>query len=395
MKPKPHILPVIIASQFACTSLWFAGNAIVGELATKTGLGPEIIGYVLSSVQFGFIIGTLAFGLFMVADRFSPSRVFLVCSVLAALCNFCLLAENLSKWTLLLARFGTGFFLAGIYPVGMKIAADYYREGLGRALGYLVGALVLGTAFPYFVGGTSTGGDFTRVIQTTSVLSLTGGFALWALVPNGPYRKPSARLNLGAGPLLFKLPAYRQAAFGYFGHMWELYAFWAFTPLAVTTYNNLSGSGMPVSLVTGTVIALGGLSCVLGGWVSLRAGSRNVAVVSLAVSGLLCILSPLLFAFPLPLFLMGWLLWGMAVTADSPQFSNLIAASVPPELKGTALTLVNCIGFAISILSIETVSVLVQNYNPSYAFIILALGPLFGLLHIGRKHVSDKPSKPD
>ncbi|MDO6517185.1 MFS transporter [Zobellia uliginosa] len=387
MKPRAHILPIIILSQFACTSLWFAGNAIVDELTFKTGLGPEIIGYVLSSVQLGFIIGTLVFGLFMVADRFSPSRVFLICSLLAVLCNLMLLSETLSKWTLLLARFGTGFFLAGIYPVGMKIAADYYQKGLGKALGYLVGALVLGTAFPYFVSGTSLGKDFTLVIKITSALAITGGVVLWAFVPNGPFRKPSAKLSLGAGPLLFKLHGFRQAAFGYFGHMWELYAFWAFTPLALQTYNTIWASELSVPLSTGIIIALGGLSCVFGGWLSLRSGSRKVAAVSLLFSGLFCLLSPLLFTLPSGLFLAGWCFWGMAVTADSPQFSNLVAASVPPELKGTALTLVNCIGFAISIFSIQLLSSLAETFEITYLFTLLALGPFIGLLGLlGRKH---------
>ncbi|WP_276167234.1 MFS transporter [Zobellia alginiliquefaciens] len=380
MKPRAHILPVIIISQFACTSLWFAGNAIVDELTLKTGLGSEIIGYVLSSVQFGFIIGTLVFGLFMIADRFSPSRVFMICSILAALCNFLLLADTLSKWTLLFARFGTGFFLAGIYPVGMKIAADYYQKGLGKALGYLVGALVLGTAFPYFVSGTSLGSDFTLVIKITSALAVAGGLGLWLFVPNGPFRKPSAKLSLGAGPLLFKLHSFRQAAFGYFGHMWELYAFWAFTPLAVQTYNEISGSELSVALSTGIIIALGGLSCVLGGLISLRTGSRKVAIISLIISGLLCMLSPLLFSLPVQLFLLGWGLWGMAVTADSPQFSNLVAASVPPELKGTALTLVNCIGYAVSIFSIQLLSLLSETIDVTYLFTALALGPAIGLI---------------
>ncbi|MBT9188413.1 MFS transporter [Zobellia russellii] len=380
MKPKAHILPIIILSQFACTSLWFAGNAIVDELTLKTGLGPEIIGYVLSSVQFGFIIGTLVFGLFMIADRFSPARVFMTCSVLAAACNFLLLSETLSEWTLLLARFGTGFFLAGIYPVGMKIAADYYQEGLGKALGYLVGALVLGTAFPYFVSGTSLGSDFTLVIKITSALAIVGGVLLWMLVPNGPFRKPSAKLSLGAGPLLFKLPSFRQAAFGYFGHMWELYAFWAFTPLALKTYCTISGSVLSVPLSTGIIIALGGLSCVFGGLISLRTGSRKVAVISLLLSGLFCLLSPLLFILPKELFLVGWSFWGMAVTTDSPQFSNLVAGSVPAELKGTALTLVNCIGFAVSIFSIQLLSTLAETIPLTYLFTALALGPAIGLL---------------
>lgn len=385
MKPKPHILPIIIISQFACTSLWFAGNAIVDELAIKTGLGTEIIGFVLSSVQLGFITGTLVFALLMIADRFSPSRVFMVCAILAALCNIVLLSEEISKWELLSARFGTGFFLAGIYPVGMKIAADYYEKGLGKALGFLVGALVLGTALPYLVSGTELGSNPDTVIKTVSTLAVFGGFLLWMLVPNGPFRKPSTQLQLNAGSELFKISGYRKAAFGYFGHMWELYAFWAFTPLAIQTFNLLNSEALSVPLWTGIVIAFGGLSCIIGGLLSQKIGSHKVANRALALSGILCLLSPLLFQLPSSMFLVGWCLWGMAVTADSPQFSNLVAGSIPAELKGTGLTLVNCIGFAISIVSIQLLSYLSAIINPKHLFILLAIGPLLGLLSLGKK----------
>lgn len=385
MKSKPHILPIIILSQFACTSLWFAGNAIVDELTVKTGLGTEIIGYVLSSVQFGFITGTLVFALLMIADRFSPSRVFMVCAILAALCNLVLLSEEISKWTLLAARFGTGFFLAGIYPVGMKIAADYYEKGLGKALGFLVGALVLGSALPYLVSGTELGSNPDTVIKTVSTLSVFGGISLWMFVPNGPFRKPSTILQLNAGSELFKISGYRKAAFGYFGHMWELYAFWAFTPLAIQTFNLLNSETFSVPLWTGIIIALGGLSCILGGFLSQKVGSHKVANRALALSGLLCLLSPFLFQLPPSIFLLGWCLWGMAVTADSPQFSNLVAGSIPAELKGTGLTLVNCIGFAISIVSIQLLSYLSESINPKHLFVILAIGPLLGLLSLGKK----------
>lgn len=385
MKPKPHILPIIIISQFACTSLWFAGNAIVDELAIKTGLGTEIIGFVLSSVQLGFITGTLVFALLMIADRFSPSRVFMVCAILAALCNIVLLSEEISKWELLSARFGAGFFLAGIYPVGMKIAADYYEKGLGKALGFLVGALVLGTALPYLVSGTELGSNPDTVIKTVSTLAVFGGFLLWMLVPNGPFRKPSTQLQLNAGSELFKISGYRKAAFGYFGHMWELYAFWAFTPLAIQTFNLLNSEALSVPLWTGIVIAFGGLSCIIGGLLSQKIGSHKVANRALALSGILCLLSPLLFQLPSSMFLVGWCLWGMAVTADSPQFSNLVAGSIPAELKGTGLTLVNCIGFAISIVSIQLLSYLSAIINPKHLFILLAIGPLLGLLSLGKK----------
>ncbi len=376
---------MIILSQFACTSLWFAGNAIVDVLALKTGLGTEIVGYVLSSVQFGFITGTLVFALLMIADRFSPSRVFMVCSMLAALCNLVLLSEELSKWMLLLARFGTGFFLAGIYPVGMKIAADYYEKGLGKALGFLVGALVFGTALPYFVSGTELGSHPDTLIKTVSILSVLGGVLLWMLVPNGPYRKPSRVLQLNAGSALFKIVGYRKAAFGYFGHMWELYAFWAFTPLAIQTFNLLNSETLSVPIWTGIIISLGGLSCIIGGFLSQKIGSLKLAHIALTISGLCCLLSPLFFQLPPSLFLVGWCLWGMAVIADSPQFSNLVASAIPAELKGTGLTLVNCIGFAISIFSIQLLSYLSTNTNPKYLFMLLALGPLLGLIPFTKK----------
>lgn len=388
MKQKSYILLIIIIAQFACTSPWFAGNSIIDELISKSNFGQEIIGYVISSVQFGFISGTLLFALFMVADRFSPSKVFMICAFLAAFCNLFLVTEYLSKWGLLLARFGTGFFLAGIYPVGMKIAADYYEKGLGKALGFLVGALVLGTAFPFLIKGTSWGHSPNTVIFTTSSLTIIGGILLFLLVPNGPYRKKSIHLKLNAGPQLFRIKDFKKAAFGYFGHMWELYAFWAFTPFAIKSYNVLFGNNFSVSLWTGIIITLGSISCGIGGLLSQYLGSKKVAFFALTISGLCCLLSPLAFLFSSPLFLVTWCLWGMAVTMDSPQFSKLVASSISSELKGTGLTLVNSIGFAISIVSIQLLSFLSGIIDPKYIFLVLSLGPIFGLWHLN-SHKSD------
>jgi len=385
LKSRNNILFIIILAQFACTSVWFAGNSVVDELALRTGFGTELVGYILSSVQFGFIIGTLTFALLMIADRFSPSRIFLVCAFLAAACNLVLLSEQLSKATLLIVRFGTGFFLAGIYPIGMKIAADYYEKGLGKALGYLVGALVFGKAFPYLVKGMGFGNNFDAVILSTSIISTVGGLLLWLLVPDGPFRKPSKKLNLRIGPSLFKFSAYRKASFGYFGHMWELYAFWAFVPFAIQTFNGLNQSTISVPLWAAIIIAIGGVSCILGGLLSLHYGSKKVAVISLLISGVFCLISPLLFQFSTIVFLAAFCFWGMAVTADSPQFSSLVASSVPPELKGTGLTLMNCIGFAISIVSIELVSFFISRFDPTNVFLILAVGPILGLWQLRNK----------
>ena len=366
-------------SQFACTSLWFAGNAIVDDLALKTGLGNGIVGYVLSSVQLGFIFGTLVFALLMIADRFSPSKVFAICALLAALCDFSLLANNITKWHILGARFGTGFFLAGIYPVGMKIAADYYKNGLGKALGYLVGALVLGTAFPFLISGLNLGSNYQTILKTTSFLALLGGAIVVVLVPNGPFRKPSAKLQIKAGLRLFKNTNFYKSAIGYFGHMWELYAFWAFTPLALKTINTIQNTNYSVPIFTFIVIALGAVSCAVGGSFSKKHGSYKVAVIALFISGLCCFLSPLFFKLPALFFIISWCIWGMAVTADSPQFSSLVAQSAPAELKGTALTVVNSIGFAISILSIQLLSYLSTNISIPLIFLFLGIGPAIGL----------------
>ncbi|MCK0156962.1 MFS transporter [Cellulophaga sp. F20128] len=385
MTKKSNILPLLIISQFACTSLWFAGNAIIDDLAFKIGLGDSIIGFVLSSVQLGFILGTLIFAVLMIADRFSPSKVFAICALFAALCNFSLLADSINKWHLLTARFGTGFFLAGIYPVGMKIASDYYKNGLGNALGYLVGALVLGTAFPFLISGLGWGSNYQTILQTTSILSLLGGLVVLLFVPNGPFRKQSSKLKLIAGIQLFKNPIFSKAALGYFGHMWELYAFWAFTPLAIKTINNIQNSSYSVPIYTFIIIALGALSCVLGGYFSKKYGSYKVAVIALFISGMCCFISPLLFQLPPILFFIGWCLWGMAVTADSPQFSSLIAQAAPIELKGTALTIVNSLGFAISIFSIQLLSTLSTKIHTPLIFLLLGIGPFIGLYALLKK----------
>ena len=384
MKPKSHILATIILTQFACTSTWFAGNAIMESLIKTIDVPVGTMGWVLSSVQLGFIVGTLTFGLLMIADRYAPAKVFMICALLAAASNFVLALPNLNAFTLLMSRFATGFFLAGIYPVGMKIAADYYEKGLGKALGFLVGALVLGTAFPYLVNGTDWGQQAETVVQITSLITILGGLLLYLCVPNGPYRVASKKIRLEAGPQLFKNINFRKAALGYVGHMWELYAFWAFTPFAIAWYNLQWTSTISVPIWTGIIIALGGLSCALGGILSEWIGSKTVASASLILSGSCCLLSPLFFTLSVPLFLTGWCIWGIAVTADSPQLSKLIAGAVTPELKGTALTFATCIGFGITIVSIQLMGILQSIIVTDFLFLLLAIGPLVGVWHLIR-----------
>jgi len=211
----------------------------MNDLVIAFQLSSDALGHLTSAVQFGFIIGTLGFALLTLADRFSPSRVFFICALIGALCNLTTIINQNLLATLLVSRFLTGLCLAGIYPVGMKIAADYYDKGLGKSLGYLVGALVLGTALPHLLKGFNGDLPWRLVLISTSVLSVIGGLLMVGLVPDGPYRKPSQKLDLSIWFKVFKHSKFKVAALGYFGHMWELYAFWAFVPLIIINYNQL------------------------------------------------------------------------------------------------------------------------------------------------------------
>ena len=230
-----HILPVIVFAQFTGTSLWFAGNAVAESLITELELPQMFLGYITTAVQAGFILGTLVFAIFNIADRFSPVRVFLYCALGGALLNLIIIGLE-TAIPILITRFATGFFLAGIYPVGMKIASDWHRQGLGKALGYLVGALVIGTAFPHILKFIGSDYPWRFVFIGTSIIAAFGGLLLFFTVKDGPYRSGSAGLKLDYKVIfkLFKNRNFKSAALGYFGHMWELYTFWAFVPVMLS-----------------------------------------------------------------------------------------------------------------------------------------------------------------
>ncbi|MDZ7716549.1 MAG: MFS transporter [Balneolaceae bacterium] len=377
--PIPRrILPAIVFAQFAGTSLWFAGNAVIPDLIQEMQLTQMAVGYVTSAVQFGFIAGTLLFAFLSVADRISPSKVFLGCAILGALSN-ALTVYSDTFLLLMISRFATGFFLAGIYPVGMKIASDWHKEGLGKALGYLVGALVLGTAFPHLIKYFAAELPWRTILYATSAFSTVGGFVLFFAVPDGPYQSKKGEFKPSALIQLFKNKNFRSAAFGYFGHMWELYAFWAFVPVMLGFYTELNPDiSISNSFWSFLIIAAGGISCAVGGHWSLSAGSKKVALVSLIGSGLCCLLLPLFYGLPFVLFILLMFAWGLMVVSDSPQFSTLVAQSSDKQYVATGLTIVNSIGFAITIFSIELVNTLWSQFETPWIYLVLAAGPVFG-----------------
>ena len=382
MKQK-QILFFIIFSQFACTSVWFAVNAVMPELTTAYNItASNSLGFFTAVIQFGFIIGTLIFAFLSIADRYSASKIFMICALISALSNFSLLHPQNSYWSIAVLRFITGACLAGIYPIGIKIASDYFENGLGKALGFLVGTLVLGTAIPHFFSYVAFKNNLFFVVALTSGLSLVGAFLVGFGVPKGPYSK------LGGSKFkpkiifsLFSNQKLRKASLGYFGHMWELYTFWAIVPILLKTYNEVLGYNFNISLWSFIIIVSGFFSCIIGGYVSEIKSSLYVAKFSL-VGSLCCILLfPVMIILQAPptLFIVYMIIWGMLVIADSPQLSTLVAQSATTEYKGTSITLVNCIGFLITIFSIQTITNYTEDLSSFIPFIILAIGPILGI----------------
>ena len=301
---KKHILPIIVLAQFACTSLWFAGNAVINDIVKQFSLQPNALGHLVSAVQLGFISGTLLFAIFTISDRFSPSKVFFICAMAGAASNLLIFfADGLT--TIIASRFITGLFLAGIYPVGMKIASDYHKEGLGKALGWLVGALVLGTASPHLVHALTESLSWKIVMIVSSSLSVIGGLMILILVPDGPHGSRSKGVDISAFAKIFHHKNFRSVAFGYFGHMWELYSLWAFIPGILTSYATIHTEiKISIPLFSFFIIASGGLGCVLGGYLSQYFKNSIIAFTALTISLICCLLSPFLWHLSFPFFLL-------------------------------------------------------------------------------------------
>lgn len=357
------------------------------ELQELLHLNKYALSAVTSAVQIGFIAGTLVFAFFTLADRYSPVRLFFISSVLGGLFNLSIAWFATDGTTLFALRFATGFFLAGIYPVGMKIAADWHEKGLGKALGFLLAALVIGTAFPHLLKNRDFDLPWKTVLYFTSAFAVTGGLLMILFVGDGPFRKRSGGFQASAIPIIFNSRNWRSAAFGYFGHMWELYTFWGFVPPLLMLYVSKNQVDLNIPLLSFLVIGIGGISCIVGGYLSQAWGSAKVGALSLWISGTCCILSPFIFNAPVEIFLFVVFLWGFSVVPDSPQFSALVAQHAPEHLRGTALTIYNSIGFSISAISILIFDRVFHSQgflSKENSFLILGAGAIFGLPFITR-----------
>jgi MFS family permease len=375
----PTVLLILVFAVFSGSSLWFSSNAILSQLSLAIPDASFGVSDITSAVQFGFIIGTLTFALCNIADRFPAGRVFLISSLLGSLSNALIVFAPLDSNTLMLSRCLTGFFLAGIYPVGIKIAALWCQNDLGRALGYIVSALVVGTAFPHLINSLELSLNWQWVVISASSLAIIGGLLIGFAIPEKSTAKRTPHHEGKALWNIFKSNDFKASSSGYFGHMWELYTFWAFAPIILTVYAAQSNLDVNISQWSFLVIASGGLGCSVGGLLSLKFGSARIAFYQLTISGMCCLIFPFMLSSPIEVFLTYLIIWGITVAGDSPQFSTLNAKTAPAEILGSAITLVICLGFTLTIVSLQVFEFVLATTELKIAVLLLALGPLYGL----------------
>lgn len=383
---KSTSITLLVLAEIAGMSLWFASAAILPDMVRESGIDAVRQAMLSSGVQLGFVAGALAVAASGLADRFDPRRVFATCGVLAALCNAALLIAPIGGAIAILLRFLTGLLLAGVYPVGMKIAVGWGTKDRGLLVGLLVGALTVGSALPHLAAWLG-GADWRSVIIATSVLALLGGL-LVLLCGLGPHHARAPRFSTRAVALAWTNRRIRLTYLGYFGHMWELYAMWAWVgAAAAASYGMLLGEAEATRLAKLTAflaIALGGLTCAPAGWVADRIGKAQVTIIAMALSGSAAIATALSFGGPIWLTFVLIVIWGIFVIPDSAQFSALVADASPPDLAGSALTLQTALGFALTAVTVQATPLLASAFGWPAVLAGLALGPLVGIIAMAR-----------
>jgi MFS family permease len=381
------MLALVALAELLGMSVWFAANAVAPQLATRWALSPSEAGWLSTVVQLGFVIGTALAAALNLADVVPARRYFSLSAVAAALMNAALLAAPGYR-SALVCRALTGVCLAGVYPPAMKMAATWFRERRGLAIGVVVGALTIGKALPYLVHAFPDAG-VTQVVLAASLAALASAGLIGAFYSDGPAPFPRRPFNLALVGEVLRDRRYRQVLGGYCGHMLELYACWIWIPAflaasALVREGAGASAGPSVALLSFVVIAAGALGCVLGGELADRVGYVRLVVGAMTLSGACALLTPLVFGGS-PVLLVALLLcWSIAVIADSAQFSTLVTRVVPPHATGTALTLQTSIGFLLTTVTIQLVPVIAGLVGWRFAFPLLALGPVLGIAAIRR-----------
>ena len=373
------MLAVVCLAEFLGMTLWFSATAVTPLLVQEFHITAAETPWLTMAVQAGFVAGTLISAVMNLADLLNPRVLMLIGSLAGAAANSAVLIAA-GPLTVIALRFLTGASLALVYPPAMKIAAGWFRDQRGLALGLLIGALTLGKAFPHLLTALF-GNNWREPMLMVSGLAIAGGFAVVTLVRDGPFVAPTAPFDPHAITRIVSSQGARLATFGYLGHMWELYAMW--TWVAVFATASLAASGSTNASVEGEIAAFvaigsGAAGCSLAGYFADRLGKARVAMWAMLVSAACAALTVVVFGGPAYALYALVMVWGFAVVADSAQFSALVTEYAPADHLGTALTLQTCLGFLLTMVTIEYLPRVADATSWRWASLLLVPGPLLG-----------------
>jgi len=379
---KARSISLLVLAEVLAMGLWFVSAAVLDDLVRDTGIADGRAAWLGAAVSAGFVAGALALAISGLPDRVDPRRLFAVAALVAALANASLVVVDVHGAWAMLGRLSVGVALAGVYPVGMKIAVGWGTQDRGWLTGLLVGGLTLGSAAPHlfaFAGG----GDWRGTTLTASLIAGVSALLVLA-VRLGPHHARAARFDASAVTLAWTDRTIRRAYLGYLGHMWELYAMWAWIGAALLASFSLRlpvDEAAPLArLIAFAAIATGALLCPLAGLRGDRIGKARLTILAMGISGAAALAAAASFGGPVWLFAAVVLVWGASVIPDSAQFSALVADAAPPARAGSLLTLQTALGFLLTVFTVRAVPSVVEAIGWRGTFLVLAMGPLAGIV---------------